>query len=54
MRKVTYCAASTFDGFIASKDGTVDWIKMDQQVREKAYEKLNEFFESIDTILMGR
>lgn len=54
MRKVTYCAATTFDGFIARKDGAVDWIKMDEEVRKEAMGQLAEFFDSVDTILMGR
>jgi len=54
MRKVTYCAATTFDGFIAREDGVVDWINMDEEVRREAMAELGKFFESIDTILMGR
>ena len=54
MRKVTYCAATTFDGFIAREDGVVDWINMDEDVRREAMAELGKFFESIDTILMGR
>ena len=54
MRKLTYCAATTFDGFIARKDGTSDWIKMDEEVRKEAMDQLAEFFKSVDTILMGR
>jgi dihydrofolate reductase len=54
MRIVTYCAATTFDGFIAREDGVVDWINMDEEVRREARAELGRFFESIDTILMGR
>lgn len=54
MRRVTYCAATTFDGFIAREDGVVDWINMDEDVRRQAMAELGKFFESIDTILMGR
>lgn len=54
MRKIIYCAATTFDGFIASEDGTVDWIQMDDDARKEVVEVLSKFFESIDTLLMGR
>ena len=54
MRKITYCAATTFDGFIARKDGQVDWIKMDEDIRKEAMEQLDKFFKSVDVILMGR
>jgi dihydrofolate reductase len=50
MRKVTYGAACSFDGFIADKDGGFDWIKSSKG----ASEIMNEYWKTIDTLLMGR
>ena len=50
MRTVTYGAACTLDGFIAGKDGEIDWLHMSKDVGEI----MREYWKSIDTILMGR
>ena len=50
MRTVTYGAACTLDGFIAGKDGEIDWLHMSKDVSQI----MKEYWKSIDTILMGR
>ncbi len=50
MRTVTYGAACTLDGFIAGKDGEIDWLHMSKDVNQA----MREYWKSIDTILMGR
>lgn len=51
-RKVIYSLAASLDGFIATKDGSVDWLQMSDL--EEGAEEMREFFASIDTILFGR
>ncbi|HSB47387.1 MAG TPA: dihydrofolate reductase family protein [Candidatus Bilamarchaeum sp.] len=48
MRKVILFIASSLDMFIARKDGSVDWLFTDG---DYGYRK---FYESVDTVLMGR
>ena len=50
MRKVTYGAACTLDGFIADKNGAFDWI----QSSKGANEIMANYWKTIDTLLMGR
>jgi len=50
MRTVTYGAACTLDGFIAGKDGEIDWLHMSKDVSQI----MREYWKSVDTILMGR
>ena len=50
MRKVIYGAACSFDGFIASADGTVDWLHFSKDVQDF----MANFWPTIDTIVMGR
>ena len=50
MRTVTYGAACTLDGFIAGKDGEIDWLHHSKDVSQI----MREYWKSIDTILMGR
>lgn len=52
MRKVIYSLAASLDGFIATKDGGVDWLKM--QDLQEAGDEMSEFYMRIDTILYGR
>lgn len=48
MRKVILFIATSLDGYIASKDGNVDWLFTDNDYGTTA------FMKTIDTILMGR
>jgi dihydrofolate reductase len=48
MRKIILYAAQSLDGFIASPDGSVDWLFTDQDYGYEA------FLERIDTTLIGR
>ncbi|HKO35800.1 MAG TPA: dihydrofolate reductase family protein [Pyrinomonadaceae bacterium] len=51
-RKIIVTIATSADGFIARKDGAVDWL---DRPRPKAEDYgMGEFFKSIDTILYGR
>ena len=48
MKKVILFIAISLDGYIASKDGSIDWLFTDSDYGTNA------FMKSIDTILMGR
>ncbi len=48
MAKIQVYIATSLDGFIASKDGSVDWLP---QVAESGYDV---FYKSIDTVIMGK
>ena len=50
-RKIIVYIATSADGFIARKDGSVDWLN---RPRPRGNYGMNEFFNSIDTILWGR
>lgn len=51
MRKIIVYIATSADGFIARKDGAVDWL---DRPRVKGDYGMGEFYKSIDTILWGR
>ncbi len=51
MRKIIVYIATSADGFIARKDGAVDWL---DRPRPKGNYGMGDFFRSIDTILLGR
>lgn len=48
MRKVVLSLGTSFDGYIARKDGAIDWLSMDWDYDWTA------FFKTIDAVLMGR
>lgn len=50
MRKVVYSLTNSLDNFIARTDGGADWILMGDEVMSE----FPKFFESFDTVLMGR
>lgn len=53
MRKVILYAAMSIDGYLADKQGGIDWLEGDGSSNDSMpwYE---DFYESVDTILMGR
>jgi dihydrofolate reductase len=50
-RRIVVYVATSADGFIARKDGSVDWL---QRPRPKGNYGWNAFYRSIDTCLLGR
>ena len=50
MRKVTFGGANSLDNFIARKDGGFDWILWG----DEAAELMKDFWQDIDTLVMGR
>ena len=51
MRKIIVYIATSADGYIARKDGSVDWL---DRPRIKGDYGMGKFYKSIDTILWGR
>lgn len=51
MRKIIVYIATSADGFIARKDGAVDWLDRPRNAGDYG---MGKFFKSIDTILWGR
>ncbi|HEY4234253.1 MAG TPA: dihydrofolate reductase family protein [Lacipirellulaceae bacterium] len=49
-RKVIFSVASSLDGRLAARDGGIDWI----QHSDEGMESLGDFWQSVDTILVGR
>ena len=52
MRKVTLFIAMSLDGYIADKDGGVDWLNGQEENGENT-DTYSEFIKTIDTIIMG-
>jgi len=50
-RKIIVCIATSADGFIAWRDGSVDWL---DRPTPKGNYGMGKFYKSIDTILWGR
>jgi dihydrofolate reductase len=50
MRTVTYGAACSLDGFIAGRDGTIDWLHFSRDVEEV----MAQYWATVDAVLMGR
>ena len=48
MRKIKLFITSSLDGYIATEDGSIDWLYTDS---DYGY---TQFYNSVDTILMGR
>ncbi|KRN27921.1 hypothetical protein IV38_GL001760 [Lactobacillus selangorensis] len=51
-RKVILYITESLDGFIAEKDGTTTWLS--KLNNSEAYEDYQDFYNSIDTVIMGR
>ena len=51
MRKIIVYIATSADGFIARKDGAVDWLNRPRTAGDYG---MGKFWKSIDTILLGR
>lgn len=52
MSKTTLYIASSIDGYIATKDGGVDWLSFAESGSEDY--GYNEFYEKIDALVMGK
>ena len=52
MRKIVLYIAASSDGFIASSDGSVDWINTNVDLGDEY--NFESFLRRVDTILMGR
>jgi dihydrofolate reductase len=50
MRTVTYGGAVSLDGFLASTDGSIDWLHFSKDVQDV----MAKYWRNVDTILMGR
>lgn len=50
-RKVVLFIATSLDGYIATKDDSLDWLFKVEGEGDNGY---SEFYETVDTILMGR
>jgi dihydrofolate reductase len=50
MRKVTYGAACSLDGFITGPAGEIDWLHLSKDV----HAAMAEYWARVDTVLMGR
>ena len=50
-RKIIVMIAMSADGFIARKDGAVDWLDRPRPAGDYG---MGDFFKSIDTIVLGR
>src|SRR3712207_6184362 len=50
MRTVTYGAACSLDGFIAARDGALDWLHFSRDVREI----MSTYWRTVDAVVMGR
>jgi dihydrofolate reductase len=51
MRKITLAVTASLDGFIARRDGSIDWIPPADDLAELAHVELTA---RVDTIIMGR
>lgn len=53
MKKVKLYIATSLDGFIARKDGSIDWLEALPNPNKIDYGYMD-FYETIDTVIMGR
>lgn len=52
MRKVVLYAAMSLDGYLADRNGGVDWLSGHGNIEE--YDSYGNFVQEIDTVIMGR
>lgn len=52
MRKIKLYIAASIDGYIAGRDGELDWLS-DYPITPELNYGYEDFFESIDTVIMG-
>jgi dihydrofolate reductase len=50
MRTVTYGGACSLDGFLAGRDGALDWLHFSKDVEQF----MTEFWKDVDTLVFGR
>jgi len=50
MRKITYGAACSLDGYLARTDGSIDWLHWSDDVQRI----MGEYWPRVDAVLMGR
>ena len=50
-RRIIYYVAASADGFIARRDGAVDWLDRPRTAGDYG---MGEFYRSVDTVLLGR
>ena len=51
MRKVIVYIATSADGYIARRDGNVDWLNVPRKAEDYG---MTDFFKTVDTVLWGR
>lgn len=53
-RKVILYIATSIDGFIADNQGGIEWLNADEMADLKEDKTYDDFYQTIDTVVMGR